>query len=730
MSLRDKCARCDASTPPAPLSLTDLYALGDCNCFYSALSKTSIFEIATIKGPTSVYGQLSELHQAQLREYVTEKRVQIGETPLHASPTQVYQSLQAGEIRVLELYSGDLGSPLKGSLHTVSIDFAYPTTPWQYGLTNTRFTNHAVSLATGRPVWFTALSYVWGANPIFDQALTTENGPIVITRSLAAALQQLRSSHDNVFLWIDQICINQPEDEEKVMQIPLMDKIYTRATNTVIWLGDDDGEDPIRAFDLMETVFARLQGTDAQLNPEDFKRLDFPPAKDRAWWAIRQFFRRPWFSRLWTIQEAVLSRNLYLKCGQAEVCWDDFEAWCYCLAETGLLRWLTKDLVLDDEYGKKQPGVLASPQGAMVVHSIQRERIQLMSLANRESLLNVLVSTRYAQATESKDKIYGVLGIVDLDIVPDYSTRTSARQVYLQACLTQLPLLIYQLLSCVDHDKPLEPSWVPDWSTQRVTDVLGYSTKAWALYCAGGRFVAGSKLPKVVVSDDKKEITVSGKLFDVLTSLGSVNQDPTLNITDPQEGNQVLASYAKIALGASATHSYPLHGASIYDAFFNTLLAGRDGSGTFAPTLDHSEVFGLILDCTTGEMPSLPGQTVSSRRKSGHFTLDSLKTKELAKVRKPAKTLEDLRTALRAAMTMRRFAVTRKGYFALVPRGAQVGDEIVVFDRACVPFVVRREGDKEKGDRFELLGEAYVHGIMKGEALNRDEADFQDVTLY
>ena len=715
---------------PAPLSLTNLNVSGDCNCFYSALSKTSIFEIATKRGPTGVYGQFSELQQAQLREFVALKRDQLGETTPHASPTQVYQSLQAGEIRVLELYSGHPGSPLQGSLHTVSIDFSYPTTAWQYGLTHTRFTNHAVSLATEHPVWFTALSYVWGANPIFDQAITTENGPIAISRSLAAALQQLRSSHDNVYLWIDQICINQPDNEEKVMQIPLMDKIYTRATNTVIWLGDDDGEDPVRAFDVMETVFARLQGTDAQLTPEDFKRLDFPPAKDRVWWAIRQFLRRTWFSRLWTIQEAVLSRNLYLKCGQAEVCWDDFEAWCYCLAETGLLRWLTNDVELDDEYGMKQPGVLASPQGAMVVHSIQRERMNLMNLANRESLLNILVSTRYAQATEPKDKIYGVLGIADVAIVPDYSTKTSTRKVYLQACLTQLPLLIYELLSCVDHDKPLEPSWVPDWSTQRVTDVLGYSTKAWALYCAGGRFVAGSKPPKVVVSDDEKEITVSGKLFDVLTSLGSVNRDPTLDITDPQEGNQVLASYAKIALGVSATHLYPLHDTSIYDAFFNTLLAGRDGSGTSAPTLDHSEVFGLILDCTTGETPSLPGQTVSSRRKSGYFTLDSLKTKESAKVRKPAKTLEDLRTALRAASTMRRFAVTRKGYFALVPRGAQVGDEIAVFDRACVPFVVRRERGKEKGDRFELLGEAYVHGIMKGEALSRDDADFQDVTLY
>ena len=658
------------------------------------------------------------------------KRHDIGEKTPQVFLNQVYQPLIDGEIRVLELHPGDAGSPLQGSLHTVSIDFSYPTRPYQYGLTYTRSTNHAVSLATERPVWFTALSYVWGADPIFDQTISSEHGSIVITRSLAAALRELRSNHESAYLWIDQICINQPDSEEKAMQIPLMDKIYTRANNTVIWLGDDDGEHPVQALDLMETVFARLQGTDTQVTPDDFERLSFPPAQDRAWWAIRQFLRRAWFSRLWTIQEAVLSRNLYLKCGHSEVCWEDLEAWCYCLTETGLLRWLREDLELDGKYGNKQTRVLPSSQGAAVVLSISKERLNVMSFTHRESLLTILVSTRYAQATEPKDKIYGVLGIVSLTIIPDYSKKTSARQVYLQACLTQLPLLVYELLSCVDHDKPLERSWVPDWSTPRVTAALGYSTKAWTLYCTGGRTIMGSKLPKAIVSDDQKEITLSGKIFDTIISLGGVNQEPTLDIEDPQQGNQLLASYAKIALGESTTQSYPLHDTSIYDAFFNTLLAGRDGSGVLAPTLDHSEVFGLILDCTIGETPSLPGQTISPRRKSGHFTLDNLKTKTSAKIRKPVKILKDLRTALRAAMTMRRFAVTTKGYFALVPRGAQVGDEITVFDRACVPFVVRRKKGAGEDDKFELLGEAYVHGIMKGEALDMYEAGFQDVTLY
>jgi hypothetical protein len=710
------------------------HALDDCNCFFSALSKTSIFQAATFEGPADIDGQLDEIAQTHIQEFVAQKRSRGGE-PAREPTSQLYRPLGEGEIRVLELHPGEPGSPLQGTLHTVSIDFSHPAREEQYTqpfdnpantsrrtLTYTRHTNHAVSLATGKPVWYTALSYVWGA-PIFDDIISFEYGQLNISASLAGALNHLRSTEHSVILWTDQICINQPDVAEKVQQIPLMGMIYTHATNTLIWLGDDGGEDSALAFDLMETVFVRLQGTDAQVTQADFERLDFPSSLDRAWWAVRQILRRPWFGRLWTIQEAVLSRNLFVKCGNVEVCWDDFAAWCHDLAETHLLSWLTTDTELDEKYSAESSVKRLPPQGADVVNLIQTERVHGLTLVSQEALLTVLVSTRYAQATEPKDKIYGVLGIAESNIVPDYSHAVSARAVYHDACLTEIPERVYELLSCVDHKEPLRPSWVPDWSTPRVTDALGYSTKSWALCCAGGRPVTGAQPPKVIVSDDKQEITLCAKVFDTITVLGHVSEDPTLDITDPRQRNPDLESYAELVMGAGRTQTYLLLGSSTYEAFLHTLLAGRDGSGIASPSKDHSEVFGLILDATIGKSLTLPGQTMSPRRQKGHFNLDSLKT------RRPAKILEDLQTALRAALKMRRFAVTEKGYFALVPRGAQVGDELAVFDRACVPFAIRRK--KADGDmkKFELLGEAYVHGVMKGEVMAMEDVELQDLTL-
>lgn len=568
---------------------------------------------------------------------------------------------------------------------------------------------------------------------------------VPITSSLAAALFRLRSLEESIFLWIDQICINQTDTHEKEQQIPLMGLIYTHATNTVIWLGDEDGQDPQLALETMEHVYARLQMSDVEITLDDFERLDFPPANHHAWHAVRQILQRPWLSRLWTIQEAVLSRNLFGMCGDAVVSWDDLAAWCYVLQHCQILQWLASDKSQDSLEHTAFSSRRRSPFGGSVINSLQADRLQSWSLNQKEYLLNSLVRTRYAQASDPKDKIYGkltlsathlinitdfvfagVLGITESNITPDYSSSRTARDVYYEACLTQLPALVYELLSCVDHDLPLEPSWLPDWSTDRVTEALGYSTKAWTLYSAGRRAKPKNTLftgkpSKAILSDKKKTITLNGIIFDDITTLGHTIEEVALDIEDPHVGNSSWARNVQLINENYKYVDYPAYDSSVYDAFWKTLVGGRDASGAAEPTDEHSEVFSLILDSTTSQMPSLAGQTYSSRRRRGYFTINSLRS------RRPAKALGDLRTAMRAALTMRRFAISHKGYFALVPRGTRHGDIIVVFEGACVPFVLRSMQNGEEG--YELLGEAYVHGIMQGEALHMSDMTFEDVTL-
>ncbi|KAF2448284.1 hypothetical protein P171DRAFT_428386, partial [Karstenula rhodostoma CBS 690.94] len=87
-----------------------------------------------------------------------------------------------------------------------------------------------------------------------------------------------------------------------------------------------------------------------------------------------------------------------------------------------------------------------------------------------------------------------------------------------------------------------------------------------------------------------------------------------------------------------------------------------------------------------------------------------------------------MRKAFRSAMHCRAFAITKNGHFCLVPRGTRVNDAIVVLQGGHIPFVIRSQDDAAKKG-FELIGETYVHGIMKGEAFNNNSAQLKKIRL-
>ena len=113
-------------------------------------------------------------------------------------------------IRLLDLHKGDIGNPLRGTLRVVTL--------------------------TENPE-FAALSYVWGPWSSPRNTISCNDFPLEITENCFAALRALRALLGSVTIWVDSICVNQGDDEEKAVQIPLMGSIYTNAQPTYIWLG-------------------------------------------------------------------------------------------------------------------------------------------------------------------------------------------------------------------------------------------------------------------------------------------------------------------------------------------------------------------------------------------------------------------------------------------------------------------------------------------------------------
>lgn len=132
------------------------------------------------------------------------------------SPQQLYESLRLAQptesIRVLDLETTtDPGSPLGGTLRVVSLN--------------------------DQP-HFSALSYVWGTDR--TRSILCNGCTLPITRNCHDALLSMRASQKGTAIWVDAICINQKDDEEKAGQISLMQEIYTWAAAVFIWLGPDN----------------------------------------------------------------------------------------------------------------------------------------------------------------------------------------------------------------------------------------------------------------------------------------------------------------------------------------------------------------------------------------------------------------------------------------------------------------------------------------------------------
>jgi len=190
---------------------------------------------------------------------------------------------------------------------------------------------------------YETLSYAWGP-PFKSYEITLPNGIRRITESLSSGLMHLRRRKRERLLWIDQLCINQDSDTEKIKQIMLMQKIYSSATRVLVWLGPDEGNGSI-ALDLLERI-GKLETNTLQarsISAEMMRANGFPPTGDSAWFALLNFWRRQWFRRSWVVQEFVLAKDALIICGKMQLSWQAFTSAHEKMMQYSLLDWGTYD---------------------------------------------------------------------------------------------------------------------------------------------------------------------------------------------------------------------------------------------------------------------------------------------------------------------------------------------------------------------------------------------------
>lgn len=254
-----------------------------------------------------------------------------------------YEELMDGCIRVLCLCPGSDGSPLIGSFETVLLSDAEGCASAYPQCTSAQC--------------FEAISYAWGSSAKPRTISISGGACIQITTSLHAALERFRLPDRERRLWADALCIDQDNDDEKSIQVAGMSAIYAASRRVLVWLGEDSPADIVAftALAAYEEIEDDLEGEVVGSSflhtfSEALKKMKSCPCCNRQWpgegpedgatlvgvSAIDSLLRKPYFSRLWVVQEVVSAgtygRMTWIHCGTHFAKWDYLPRLCLYLA--------------------------------------------------------------------------------------------------------------------------------------------------------------------------------------------------------------------------------------------------------------------------------------------------------------------------------------------------------------------------------------------------------------
>ena len=305
---------------------------------------------------------------------------------------------------------------------------------------------------------YAAISYTWGKLDEYSPILINEGDCLAVTNSLFQVLCELSLDKTRDF-WVDQICIDQYNLAERSQQVQMMGGIFGKAIMTFVWLGMPE-ESSQSAFDLIEALaHSNLPLTKAlhfRNGANHSHLMDFlssqrlgSETEESQWVAIQDLSKRPWFSRLWTFQEAVTSKDIVFLCGKYSRTHDDLLRAFY-LAEA--------------VQGHRSLG--------MANTELTRVQRSHYLLGKSVLLLDLLLETSQGNynCTLPHDRIYALLALQDRQqrcrVPVDYSQST-------QSLYTEIARFIIsntQNLRLLHRRRfgALEglPSWVPDWNCE------------------------------------------------------------------------------------------------------------------------------------------------------------------------------------------------------------------------------------------------------------------------
>lgn len=550
---------------------------------------------------------------------------------------------------------------------------------------------------------YEALSYTWGdAN---DTVPICVNGqPFNATRCLWHALRRLRCTKKRRVVWIDALCINQANDEEKSWQVASMGDIYRLCQEAVLFLGESEAcmddvtsevpptcESARKAFEIIG-MFAPLKPPGCvgslpcyERTPESTLVISEEYKSHVA--ALDVLCKSRWWSRIWVVQEALLPANSRFMYAQGHCPLPIFEK--------ALRRYEIHEL------GTCSQCRFAAIPAFAVLRELSYPFQRSHAYDERLKLQFTRLCQRTAgmKASNPRDRVYGVLGLVQDwgrsgPLIPDYGASV-------QQCLT----ISFSKMAELDLTAVLQgrrtlyelqglPSWLPDWL---VSPLDGQSLAEYQQTSASTirhssltPFTNGSHLIH------NNMLIVEGLRIDRLEKVG-----PYSNLLSPTDYHNLICQWMSM-VGISRSSSFDDRQLPINE-FWRSV--------------------------TQSVWPGLPGFWGSAEPKDSQALTQA---HSQGFVERPLPEDIQLDVLMRLCWNKRMF-VTKEGRLGMAYQAAATQDDVFIVLGCKLPLLLRRTGQQVILDgynhplsTFTVIGDCYIDGVMRDEYFEENCGNWRD----
>ncbi|MCJ1452177.1 hypothetical protein MMC28_002519 [Mycoblastus sanguinarius] len=489
-------------------------------------------------------------------------------------------------------------------------------------------------------------------------------------------------------MWVDAICINQDDLEERSQQVLLMREIYSKSSGLFVWLGED--------INLCGTAF------DYILNALD--EFGYPPGPDvhntslvkelvedalmnltdEVSSSLDHLFSNSWFRRAWTFQEILCASEPEVFAGDRSIPYEDVVNFVQLFCDFGLA------------------GLSSNPLAKLAMGQIKTMR------AYRDrptTLLELAAITRPRDATDPRDKLYSLTATASDSAVFPYQPNYHVAVNTLYKDFTVAWIAEYEGINVLDlcvyvEDNLERPSWVPNFADSKHIVELIDTLEEHFEACG-----PCDESKKISIRNDT--LSTPGLLLESI----AISASRSLNIENGQVSILNRIAEGALAIFYLVREAYQMAFMSCWNvpesirtqAFWRTLLGGN-WIDNCRLRQHHEANFNSYWEYLQQFDPD--GEPVQKSDDYDLFNVNNL----------------DIRVTKMARG--RRFCMSESGRMGWIPEAGKKGDVISVLYGSFLPVLLR-----PKGKAYEVIGTCYIHGIMDGEAVAAAQEPMQQIEL-